>query len=229
MERPRLNWSATRASSSPAGASSSSAAIARAVRRARPAAEALARRRATSGSWLMKASMRFWRCQLRKIAEPQTPIAAAMGPKKGARAAAAISHSATTTAATYVKNSPAVRSSPVAESRRWMVRPRRVWRRRRSTAAKRRARPAALRSGPPERRSTRAWRWARPDAYVCTPATASVPHRTVAPRASRAGLFMARSSQSGRSWWWGLSEWRSSDGLPRLEYVDGLGHAEGGR
>lgn len=88
----------------------------------------------------MKASIRFWRCQLRKIAALQTPTRPAMGPKNGARAAAAISHSATTTAATYVKNSPAVRSSPVADRRSWIVRPSRVRRSRRSTAAKRRAR-----------------------------------------------------------------------------------------
>lgn len=42
----------------------------------------------------MNASMRFWRCQLRKTTAPQAAARAAIGPKKGARAAEAISHRA---------------------------------------------------------------------------------------------------------------------------------------
>lgn len=96
MEWPTESLSETLASSSPAGASSSSAAMPSAVRNASPAWVALARIRESSGSWLMNFSMRFWRCQLRKANAAQTATSAAIGPKNGARAACATSHSAST-------------------------------------------------------------------------------------------------------------------------------------
>lgn len=86
-EWPMLSWSATLRSSSPAGLSNSSAAMASAVRIASPAWVALARTRVSSGSWPMNASVRFTRCQLRNALPPHRPTSAARKPKNGAKTA----------------------------------------------------------------------------------------------------------------------------------------------